>query len=180
MITALEYYDAGWYPIELNDDLTPRWKGTTGKTGTWCTRGQAARMRGQIGLRMPRFVIGVDIDSHKEGPLDEALVQACVDSKAPRSTSRIDHYSSGIYFFKCPWEWTTRVEPNHIEFIRWSFRYARVHPSTGKTGKTYHWVRTGSDSVVPLVATLPTIPSELLPYISIDYPRAALETRERY
>ena len=123
----------------------------------WCSNFPS----GNLGLRLPETVLGVDVDAHKGGSL-EPLVAAC--GELPRtwwSTSRTD--GSGIFFFAVPAgvRWQESRAGHSIELIHRGHRYAVVWPSIHPEGRPYKWV--DPDGVVtdevPRVDALPRLPA---------------------
>lgn len=97
-----------------------------------------------IGLRMPRDVLGIDVDAYGDKP-GEASLAAAEQKWGPLpptwiSTSRDDGIS-GIRFFLVPegLKWPNTVGPG-IETVHRGHRYAVVWPSIHpKTGLIYRW-----------------------------------------
>lgn len=198
-IAARFYFEAGWNPIPLPykekspvpDDVTgsnapyvdeaqvARWLGKKGgklKGGfkgrpEYAKAGKLSFMPGNIALRLPPNVIGIDIDLYggKAGAETLALAEEKWGELPPTwtSTSRLD--GSGIRYFRVPegLKWND-VGPG-IESIKWYHRYAIVWPSIhDKTGKRYYWIRpdgasTGlvaGDVEFPSIDELPMLPAK--------------------
>lgn len=123
---------------------------------------------GNIALRLPDDVIGVDVDAYGAKVGAATLAAAC-ERFGPlpatwRSTSRDDGVS-GIYLFRVP---TGRAWPSilgsNVEIIRTAHRYAVVHPSVHPdSGATYRWVSpvglTAVAGGVPAPDDLPDLPA---------------------
>lgn len=184
-LAAADYLEAGWSPIPLPyKEKSPPPDDYTGAAGLWVDKkrvqswvGSPARkpvrakagnltfIPGNIGLRLPAWVLGIDADMYdgKQGRETIALAEeqwgALPDTWL--STSRTD--GSGIRFYAVPegLRWPGQVGPG-VETIRWDHRFAIVAPSIHpKTGGTYHWVRPDGTVVhdeIPGVADLPPLP----------------------
>jgi hypothetical protein len=170
---AMVYRDAGWrgvLPLPVESKSPPP-KGFTGNDGAWpssadtqawCSGDEGS---GNIGLRLPVDVIGIDVDAYgdKQGGVTFA---ALVERHGPLpptwlSTSRDDGVS-GIYLYRVPagLSWPGEIGPG-IEIIQWCHRYAVVWPSVHPEGRTYRWIR--SDGVVVLGAPRAVDLTELPP-----------------
>lgn len=151
------YTDAGWSGVLL---LPPGAKhappaGYTGAGGAWPTRadidGWARRQPdGNIALRMPRDVIGIDIDLYRHADARTVLEEA-TGSLPPTwcSTSRVD--GSGIRFYRVPCPsavtvWASAPVPG-VEIIQHHHRYAVVWPSLHPEGRPYLWVDEASGEI---------------------------------
>ena len=148
---APAYYRAGWAPIPVNGKYPP----VTGYTGAAGAVPSFADIQAwtedpkygawNIGVRLPKHVIGIDVDCY-EGKPGEATIAAW-EAKGgalpptPFSTSRAD--GSRIRFYRVPTdrEWISEGhEGSGVEIIRHSHRYAIVWPSVHpRTGSTYYW-----------------------------------------
>lgn len=99
---------------------------------------------GNIALRMPPDVIGIDVDQYDGKTGADTLAQA-IDKWGPlpptsSSTARGDG-PSRILFFRVPegLRWPGNLG-NHVELIQMSYRYAMVWPSMNpQTGTLYRW-----------------------------------------
>lgn len=162
-LAARSYFDAGWSPIPLppgqkfppGDDYT----GANGKyvdeltLKRWLDKGgsvSAGKLswvvgRGQIALRLPPTVLGIDADMY-EGKEGRATLAKAIEAwgELPptfRTSSRKD--GSGILLFRIPegLAWPGKLpQGGGVELIRWDHRYAIVGPSRhDKTGETYFW-----------------------------------------
>jgi P4 family phage/plasmid primase-like protien len=197
-VAAAHYFEAGWSPIPLPykeksptpDDVQggsapyvdeaqiSRWLGKkNGKIrGGFKGRPEYARAGnmsfppGNVALRLPKNVIGIDIDLYggKAGAETLALAEERWGELPPTwmSTSRTD--GSGIRYFLVPegLKWSD-VGPG-IETIKWYHRYAIVWPSIhDKTGKRYYWIRPDGSSTgvvagdveFPSINELPSLPA---------------------
>lgn len=166
------YWRAGWRGIL---PLPPRKKKSppAGYTGggddpsyadlfTWA---EGSEGRGNIALRMPRNVIGLDVDAYgdKIGAVTLSLAE---ERWGPlpatwRSTSRDDGVS-GIRFYRVPegLAWPGELG-DATEIIQRGHRYAVAPPSIHPdTGATYRWIGPQGvpSTVVPDIDDLPLLP----------------------
>lgn len=184
---ARDYLEAGWSPIPLpinKKDPPPgpephSYTGGDGKYVTlaeveaWTRKVKPARVRagnlyyqaGNVALRLPPHVIGIDVDRY-EGKAGTRTMSEAEKKWGPLpptwvSTSRTD--GSGIALYRIPegLAWPGQVGPG-VETLRWDHRYAIVAPSIhDKTGETYGWIRPDGKRVVdeiPSVEDIPELP----------------------
>lgn len=117
---------------------------------------------GNIGLRLPENVIGLDIDSYA-GRLGSQTIANLEAQLGPLpatwiSTAREDGTGSGIRFYRVPTgiRFVSEIKPN-VEIIRRDHRYAVVWPSIHPdTNTTYRWYAPGW-----AVAMWPPSPNDL-------------------
>jgi hypothetical protein len=178
---AAAYWDAGWrgvLPLPERRKAHPR-KGFTGHGGAWPSRGDVQAWSeggegvGNIALRMPPDVIGIDVDAYgdKQGA---ATLKELVAEWGPlpatwRSTSR-DDAVSGIYLFRVPvgLAWPGEAGSG-VEIIQTAHRYAVVWPSVHPEGRVYRWVGPDghhTEGMVPRPAALPLLPLEWIQGLS--------------
>lgn len=172
---APRYLDAGWpsvIPLPAGRKGPPP-NGWTGRAGAWpsradvlawCTGPEAA---GNLGLRLPDTVVGIDVDAYgaKAGRATLADASARWGALPPtwRVTSR-DDGTSGIYLFRVPagLAWPGEVGPG-VEVIQRNHRYVVAWPSIHPdTGAVYRWHRPDGLTVVGQVPTpdeLPELPA---------------------
>lgn len=99
---------------------------------------------GNIALRMPHDVVGLDVDDYgdKAGVATLALHEQMHGALPAtwRSTSR-DTRLGGIRFYRVPpgLEWPGELDGGGIEIIQRHHRYAVVGPSVHPEGGTYRW-----------------------------------------
>lgn len=168
---ATAYLTAGWAPLPL-----PRGQkkhppsGWTGAGGAWPSGADVyawteEHADGNIALRLPPNVIGVDVDSYDAKP--GGLVLADLEQRLGelpstwRSTSRDDGVS-GIRFYTVPegLRWPSVLGPG-IETIRHGHRYAVAWPSVHPNGGTYRWVTPDGATALTEIPTpddLPELP----------------------
>lgn len=166
------YRDAGWQgvlPIPARQKK-PVPAGYTGRDGAWPSYSDVYDWSeqfpdGNIGLRLPPGVIGIDVD-HYDGKDGGGTLAALQDLHGPlpetwRTGSRADGVS-GIRLYRVPegLRWPGDLG-NGIEVIQTRHRYAVVWPSIHPNGGTYRW--TGPDGVtrasgVPTLEDLAPLP----------------------
>jgi hypothetical protein len=170
------YREAGWSGTL---PLPPRRKsppppGFTGADGRWPTNDDLASWRAEgphnLAVRLPPFVVGLDVDCYAGKPGAETLraLQTEHGDLPPTwvSTSRTD--GSGIRWYRVPHgidSWPTEAGPG-IEIIRYGHRYAVVWPSEHPEGRTYGWVTPdgtpAEDGEVPHPGDLAELPEPWL------------------
>lgn len=195
--TATRYHAAGWAPLPLpHGRKTPVPTGYTGARGTnpsyadihaWTEGREAA---GNIALRLPPDVIGIDVDHYgdKPGGAVLAMLEQQLGTLPPtwRSTSRDDGVS-GILLFRVPpgLHWPGGLGPG-IDTVRHDHRYALTWPSIHPAGGTYRWVTpdgaTALDAI-PDVDDLPALPDAWVTHftggeLATDTPRTDLSTTQ--
>lgn len=169
---ALQYHRAGWSPLPLPPGAKKHppagWTGRDGRTPSgpdvhaWTEDHPA----GNIALRMPPDVLGIDVDAYDNKPGGLVLTHL-EDTHGPlpatwRSTSR-DDGTSGIRFYTVPpgLRWPSILGPG-IETIRREHRYAVAWPSTHPDhGGTYRWISpdgTTTIGTIPTPGDLPALP----------------------
>lgn len=168
---ARAYFEAGWSPIPLpfEEKFPPpdQWRGEkqmfTGVGGVYVTeehlkvwlskkgRAQAGKLSfapGNIALRLPPGVIGVDVDAYGEKKGGETLAAAEMEwGPLPPTwvtTSKKDGVS-GIRLYRIPpgLKWPGQLpQGGGVELIRWDHRFAIVGPSVhDKTKALYRWLK---------------------------------------
>jgi hypothetical protein len=171
---AALYWDAGWrgvLPLPANRKASPP-TGWTGRAGAWPSRADVeawvggSEGHGNVGLRLPVDVIGLDVDNYsgKQGAATIKHAESQWGELLPtwRSTSRDDGVS-GIYLFRAPTglAWPGELGPG-VEVIQHAHRYAVAWPSVHPEGRTYRWLTPvgvmAVSAVVPVIAELPELP----------------------
>lgn len=168
---ARSYFEAGWSPIPLpiGEKSPPpsQFAGEaqmfTGVGGVYVTekhlkvwlgikgRAQAGKLSfapGNIALRLPPGIIGIDVDAYGEKKGGETLAKAEEEWGAlpPTwvSTSKTDGIS-GIRLFRIPegLKWPGELpQGKGVELLRWDHRFMIVAPSIhDKTKLPYQWYR---------------------------------------
>jgi putative DNA primase/helicase len=161
---AQQYFDAGWSPLPLPyKEKSPVPNGYTGASGSYVTDTDLARWLkkrarinvgnfnyapGNIALRLPRNVIGIDVDAYS-GKTGLESLEAALDEWGPLpatwvTTSKEDGVS-GIRLFRIPegLAWPGELpQGKGVELLRWDHRFAIVYPSIhDKTGAEYAWLQ---------------------------------------
>jgi hypothetical protein len=189
-----EYQAAGWpvipLPPAMKDPPPVGYTGADGKTATeqqleqWERHGFRTREHGHvdagnIALRMPDGVIGIDVDAYDGKTGDQSLAEL-VDRYGPlpptwMSSSRTDG-RSGISFYRVPPGTRLNDKPGpNIEIIQHHHRYAIVWPSVHPNGGIYRW----QDDTYPAVDQLPLLPDTWLEGLrhNPDQPRPTTPAR---
>lgn len=190
------YWAAGWRGLL---PLPPRAKkpvpaGYTGHAGVFPSYAdvyawtEGTEGAGNIALRMPHHVVGLDVDAYdnKTGGQTLANLEAKYGPLPAtwRSTSRDDGVS-GIRLYRVPEHlaWPGELPGGGIEIIQHRHRYTVAWPSVHPTGKTYRWIDpNGNDTlgVVPPIDDLPDLPDAWVAGITggrlaTDTPRVDLD-----
>jgi hypothetical protein len=175
---AESYRQAGWgvFPLPKGQKFPPP-SGWTGGDGTDADADQirlwvAQNGRGNIGVRMPPNIIGIDVDNYndKTGGADLAVLEAKLGALPPTfiSTSREDGVS-GIRFFTVPagLMWQGKLG-NSIDIIQRKHRYAVVEPSIHPSGNPYRWLDSEWKPLgrVPTLAELPEMPMAWVQFLT--------------
>jgi Bifunctional DNA primase/polymerase, N-terminal len=181
---AAQYMKAGWpevLPIWKGGirDKHPMVKGYHGREGIWpddiTTKMWANRYKlANIALRLPRWVIGLDVD-HYDGKtggdtlydLEEQLGYLLA---GPMSTSRDDGVS-GIRLFALPGDYAGANWPaqagSGIDVITWYERYVICYPSVHKSGRDYGWFIEGDSwGSIPSPSDLPMLSEKWCEYLT--------------
>lgn len=191
------YWTVGWrgiLPLPAGAKKHPP-KGYTGEGGrfpsyadihTWADGKEGA---GNIALRMPAHIIGIDVDNYGGKPGAQTLTDAeAAHGELPptwRTTSRDDGVS-GIRFYRIPegLAWPGEIGPA-IELIRVDHRYAVVWPSLHPEGRTYRWISPDGlvSTTVPDPDELPNLPRAWVDaytggQLASSTPRATVGDRE--
>lgn len=177
---AEHYWSAGWtgiLPIPYRSKTLQK-KGWTGHHGAWPSYPDIRAWLdnphpdeggGNIALRLPHDVIGIDVDAY-DGKNGAATLSAAESQHGPlpatwRTTSRDDGIS-GIRLYRVPegLAWPGQIGP-HTEIIQYCHRYALVWPSIHPdTGGTYRWINPDgvTSTVIPHIDALPELPDAWL------------------
>jgi hypothetical protein len=172
---ARRWWLQGWPPFPLpRQAKKPPPDGVTGYGGVDLTHAQLDLVvwRGNIGVRMPADVLGLDVDAYDGKPGAETLA-ALVEQLGPLPPTVISNNGrggiSGIRFYRVPvgLGWVHNLPG--IEVIQRTHRYAVVWPSMHPEGRQYVLVDEQADEVlddVPNVADLPEMPWAWVAYLS--------------
>ena len=153
------YWSAGWRSVL---PLPPRRKkspptGYTGRSATIPSYADVyawgeAEAHGNVALRMPHDVIGLDVDDYdgKHGGETIRKLQAELGPLPPTWKSSARSGTSGIRFYRIPADpplkWPGELPGGDVEIIQAVHRYAVVAPSIHPdTGSLYRW--TDADGV---------------------------------
>jgi len=158
----------GWSPLPLPAGKKfPPPDGYTGYHGKYPTVEDIDKWEaqglwtGNVALRLPSDVIGIDVDAYKGGSVDDLEALYGTLPETVWSTSRGD--GSGIAMFRVPVGTTIKANPTDaIEAIQAGHRYMVIHPSIHPdTGDTYHWIDEVSGETLdapPSPEDLPDLP----------------------
>jgi hypothetical protein len=167
------YLAAGWrgvLPLPARRK-TPPPDGYTGRVLTWpsvpdvYTWAEQREGRGNVALRLPQHVVGIDVDAYDNKPGAQTLTdhEQRLGALPPtwRSTSRDDGVS-GIRLFRIPegLHWPGDLGGG-IEVIQYRHRYVVAPPSLHPEGRAYRWITPDgatSATAVPHVDELPWLP----------------------
>lgn len=167
------YWRAGWHgilPLPIQAKKNPP-AGYTGSGGAYPSYADISvwiddSAGGNIALRMPPNVIGLDVDAYgdKDGARTIALAESMYGQLPPtwRTTSRDDGVS-GIRFYRVPegLAWPGEIGKG-TEIIQRNHRYALVWPSLHPEGRTYRWISPDGvvSTAIPDPDDLPGLPEE--------------------
>lgn len=194
--TAWTYRDAGWLGVL---PLPPRKKahppaGWTGHAGGWPSNADIAAWvdehpDGNIGLRLPLNIIGIDVDAYgsKRGATTIASARDRWGGLPHtwRSTNRQSGQGS-ILLFVVPTglAWPGELGPG-VELIQYAHRYLVAPPSVHPEGRTYRWVSPmGAEGfTIPHPDDLPALPDTWVQGITAgmllgEHPHAGFTNRE--
>jgi putative DNA primase/helicase len=182
---AKVYFAAGWSPIPLPPrEKDPPPLDYSGADGKWVGPEEISkwsRLRahyavgntsfpcGNVALRLPQNVLGIDVDAYEGKAGRETLAEA---EKAwgelpdTWTTSSRSDGISGIRLFVVPegLAWPGNLPGGGVDLIRWDHRYAIVSPSIHKkTGALYRWQNPEGKwdpGDFPSIDDLPALPEE--------------------
>lgn len=149
-LAAPVYRAAGWLgvlPLPARRKKLPP-TGFSGKNGVdpddaQIDKWRASRVSGNLALRLPEDVLGVDVDAYDEKVGAQTFadaVAACGPLPATwRSTSRPDDPTSGIRLFKVPEGRQWQDLGPDVEVVHRGWRYVVAWPSIHHEGRQYVW-----------------------------------------
>lgn len=172
---APTYRAGGWVGVLPTPYRTKRLqaRGWTGHAGAWPSYADVQAWvdsdspdegGGNIALRLPPDIIGIDVDAYGDKAGATTLAEATGRWGALpdtwTSTARDDGVS-GIRLYRVPegLRWPGQVGPG-IETIHTGHRYAMVWPSVHPEGRVYRWYRPDgiASTVPPRVDEIPDLP----------------------
>jgi len=149
--SAALYWAHGWrgilpIPPKSKKLTLPGWTGHQGAVPSYADIQawiDGPEGRGNVAIRLPDNVIGVDVDAYN-GKTGAETLAGCEARWGPlpatwRSSAR--DWPSGIRFYRIPpgLNWPGELGPN-VEIVQWAHRYAVVWPSLHPdTGTRYQW-----------------------------------------
>lgn len=172
--TARQYLDLGYAPLPLpTGSKYPPPEGFTGSGASFPDAVQvdawiAGRGDGNVALRLPGDVVGLDVDHYDKAGADKrgldqlAHLESELGALPPTimSTSRTN--GSGLRLFRVPMGTRLRAFGSSIDTIRTDHRYVVAPPSIHPdTGATYRWIDSHSGEVLQdawHVEDLPPLP----------------------
>jgi hypothetical protein len=175
---ARVYLAAGWSPIPLPaGQKWPPPNGVTGWNGRYTTTADLTRQgwdwTGNIGIRLPPDVIGIDIDAYNGGLAALAELEQRYGPLPPTvlSTSRTDGSAIGLY--RVPVGTTLATDPAEgVDIIQPHHRYVVCAPSTHpKTLCPYRWIDEQSGDTIngpPNPGELPDLPWTWIQGLAVD------------
>jgi hypothetical protein len=161
---ALLAHERGWHPVPLPAGCkSPPPIGLTGAAGVDLTVEEIAALAwtGNLGLRVPEFVLGIDTDCYHDGGVTLAKL---IDECGPPPPTFASHSQRGdgscIRFFIVPVGRFWRDVPPGVEMIQHTYRFAAVAPSVHPEGRRYVWHDEAEDEPcgLPHVDDLPELP----------------------
>jgi hypothetical protein len=170
---ADQYWARGWrgilpLPYQRKKDPPAGYTGGGGVDTSWpdvyTWLADSHYASGNIALRLPRDVLGIDVDDYgnKHGGQTLAKREAQWGPLPPtwRTTNRDDGIS-GIRLFRVPegLAWPGEVGPS-IETVHWGHRYAMAWPSLHPEGRVYRWITPDglTSTTLPDPDELPELP----------------------
>lgn len=175
------YWQAGWrspLPLPPNTKKSPPagWTGYNGATpsypdiAAWCEQ----HAGGNLALRLPDTVIGIDVDHYDDKHGGDTLTHAGqLWGELPptvRTTSRTDEHS-GIRLYRVPASTRLRTvldfpdqNLGDIEIVQHFHRYAIAWPSIHPNGRQYRWIWPDGRETdqIPAIDDLPELPQPWL------------------
>jgi hypothetical protein len=162
---AISLRNSGWSPLPLPARAKSQPpSGYTGYSGKYASMAEVVAWdwSGNIAIRLPPDVVGVDVDVYHGGDVGLSKLEEA-HGKLPEtvwSTSRED--GSGIALFRVPNGTTLATDPaNGIDMIQAHHRYMVVWPSIHPEGRIYQWIDEASGEHLdgpPEPVELPDLP----------------------
>lgn len=176
-VSAAEYLMTGWMPLPLPlGEKAPPPSGVTGWGGVYpeeeTVLGEWMEQGGNIGLKMPPNVIGLDVDGEAGYRRFKALESQLGELPGEwMITSHESHTEGFTAFFTVPegMQFNGQVSTN-IDVIQSNHRYQTAPPSVHPdSGRVYEWrVYEGSTPLpfIPEADTLPPLPQAWIDFFS--------------
>lgn len=152
-IAAPDYIGAGWDVVVLpRRRKSPPPTGATGRLASAPTPETVARWRrngGNIAVRVPSTVVGVDVDAYgdKSALVTLSRLEAKLGALPATWVSSARPAPSGIRWFQVPAGLGWSDAGPGIELVWWGHRYAVVPPSIHPEGMAYQWRHPSGASV---------------------------------
>lgn len=186
--TSWEAYHAKGWPVLIlpAGAKTPPPMGFTGYNGIAASYADLyawaeERGGGNIAIRMPRGVVGIDVDAYTKGGKlktgDKTLARWLAESGTElpatwRITSRGTDNPSGKYLFRVPEDARLRTAEGDVELLQWFHRYAVAAPSRNGDdgGSVVRMYDPAGNEVtdlgeIPTPDELPVLPGALVEYL---------------
>jgi hypothetical protein len=178
---AESYLEAGFFPIPAQGKRVIK-NSHHGRDKPLVTMAEVRKWsrlhpQANIAARLPRDIIGIDVDAYGGKPGEESL-QRLEDQLGPlpatvMSTSR-DDWVSGIRLFRIPQNYWSVIWPGKaaegIDIIWHGNRYAIVWPSIHpSTGLVYNWYDQNDDRTLDKLDVVPDLDGEWLPDFPLDW-----------
>jgi hypothetical protein len=161
---AVACLKAGWHPIELPAGAKgPPPEGRTGHGGSDMTAAEVVdgAWLGNLGVRMPVDVIGLDVDVYRGGgPTLARLIDELGELPATTISHNGRDDGSGIRFYRVPPGLAWLAGLAGLDVIQRTHRYAVVAPSVHPDRRRYSWLDPAGEptEIVPPVEDLPELP----------------------
>jgi hypothetical protein len=160
---ARAYLAAGWSPIPLPAGKKKKPPpGLTGWHGRYLRSLEDHDWTGNIAIRLPPDVVGVDVDVYAGGDASREELEERFGPLPPTasSTSRTD--GSGIALYRVPFGTTLTTDPAAgVDMIQAFHRYVVASDSMHPEGRPYRWIDAQSGEIVdvpPHPGELPDLP----------------------
>lgn len=155
---AMRYHRAGWAPLPLPpEEKAPPPEGWTGHHAPYPSAADVQAWteehpEGNLGLRLPVGVLGVDVDAYRDKPGAATLAeleQRLGPLPATWTITARDDGISGIRLYRVPVGLNWRGGLPGIDTIHSGHRYAVAPPSIHPEGGVYRWVPPGGGVAGP-------------------------------
>lgn len=182
-VAASDLLMKGWEVIHLPaGQKAPPPVGSTGRRGKALdeeTLFEALAEGRQVGIRLPRGVIGIDVDGYKDNFSALKTLEARLGN-LPVSWAITSHglYRSFTILFAVPEaaEWAESAA-NTIDVIQHHHRYLAAPPSLHPSGARYSWTLAGEPTrAAPEVSMLPVLPQAWQDYLRLTEPHRASQS----